>query len=73
MNIQLTVFWAVTLGGDVVEYQHFGGPCCLHLEDEVTHFTSSKALVSYHIIIWHHNPEDDLNVRVTVFNFMYHG
>jgi len=31
MKIQVTVFWAVTLSSDVVGYQHFRGPCCLHL------------------------------------------
>jgi hypothetical protein len=30
MKIQLVV-WVVTPHSDVAGYQHFGGPCCLHL------------------------------------------
>jgi hypothetical protein len=29
------VFWVLILCRDVVGYQHFGGPCCLHLQGEV--------------------------------------
>jgi len=28
--LQVKDFWVVTLCSDVVGYQHFGGPCCLH-------------------------------------------
>jgi len=31
MKIQIEVFWLVMLCSVVVGYQHFGGPCCLHL------------------------------------------
>jgi hypothetical protein len=43
------VFWVVTLCSVVVEYQHFGGPNCLHLQGEVRMEAawSSKMLVSY--------------------------
>jgi hypothetical protein len=30
----LTGVWVMTSYSDVVGYQHFGGPCCLHLQDE---------------------------------------
>jgi len=30
MKIQVVVFWVVPLGGDVVSYQCFRGPCCLN-------------------------------------------
>jgi hypothetical protein len=33
MKIQVVVFWAWAPCGDV-RYQHFEGPCCLHLQDE---------------------------------------
>jgi hypothetical protein len=36
VEIQVVVFWVMTLSGDVVGYQHFIGPCCLHLQGEVT-------------------------------------
>jgi len=29
--IKVDIFWVVTPCITVVEYQHFGGPCCLHL------------------------------------------
>jgi len=32
MNIQVAVFWIVTLCSDVAGYQHFIGPCCLHIQ-----------------------------------------
>jgi len=33
--IQVEVFWVVTPCSVVAGYQRFGGPCCLHLEDEM--------------------------------------
>jgi hypothetical protein len=35
MNIQVVVFWVVTPCSDVIGYQRFGGPCCLHRQGEV--------------------------------------
>jgi len=32
---QVKVFWVVTPYSIVVGYQHFRGPCCLHLQGEV--------------------------------------
>jgi hypothetical protein len=32
---QVEVFWIVTQHNVVVGYQHFRGPCCLHLEGKV--------------------------------------
>jgi hypothetical protein len=34
-TIQVEVFWVMTPCSDVVEYQCFGGTCCLHLQGEV--------------------------------------
>jgi len=34
MKIQVVVFWVVTPCS--VVYQHFGRPCCLHLQGEVS-------------------------------------
>jgi hypothetical protein len=45
MKIQIVVFRLMTPCSDVVEYQRFGGSCCLHLQGEVTytyaHFPST--------------------------------
>jgi len=32
IKFQVVVFYAMTLCGDVVGYQHFGGHYCLHLQ-----------------------------------------
>jgi len=32
---QVQVFWAVTPCSVVLGYQHFGGPCCLRLHEEL--------------------------------------
>jgi len=40
----------------MVGYQHFRGPCCLHLQSEAA--WASEMLVSNHDTTWHHNPED---------------
>jgi hypothetical protein len=42
MKIQIEAFWVVTPCDDVVGYQHFRGPRCLHLE----HYTASQPLRS---------------------------
>jgi len=34
MKIQVVVFWVMTPCSDVVAYQCFGGPCCLHVHPE---------------------------------------
>jgi flagellar motor switch protein FliM len=41
---------SVTLCSDVAGYQHFGGPCCFHLQGEVKMEAtiSSETLESYH-------------------------
>jgi hypothetical protein len=30
--IYVMFFWVITPCSDVIEYQCFGGPCCLHLQ-----------------------------------------
>jgi hypothetical protein len=35
-KIQVVVFGVVTPCSDVVGYQRFGGPCCVHLQGEVS-------------------------------------
>jgi len=34
-QIQVVIFWVVTPCNDVVGYQRFGGPCCLHLQNTI--------------------------------------
>jgi hypothetical protein len=66
-NIQVVVFWVLTPFSDVVGYQRFGRPCCLHLQGEVKMQAvwSSETLVPLHIITRRHNPEDhDFNYNV---------
>jgi hypothetical protein len=60
MKIQVIDIRVVMPYSDMVGYQHFGGPSCLHLQGEVKMEAagSSKSSISYHIIAWHHNPED---------------
>jgi len=56
----------MTLGSDVVKYQCFSGPCCLHLQGEVQmeEAKPSKMLVSYHTTTQCQNPEEyDLNLH----------
>jgi hypothetical protein len=36
VKIEVEVFWVVTPCSAVAGYQHFRGPCCLLLQDEVT-------------------------------------
>jgi hypothetical protein len=33
-KVKVEVFWVMTLCGDVVGYQFFGGQYCLHLQGE---------------------------------------
>jgi len=33
--LQVDAFWVVTSSSDVVGYQHYGGPCCFHVQNEV--------------------------------------
>jgi len=35
VKIQVEVFWIVTQHSVIIGYQHFRGPCCLHLQGEV--------------------------------------
>jgi hypothetical protein len=69
VKIEAKVFWVVTTCGVVVGYQHFRGPCCLHLQFTSLHFASlystlnveaaksSETLIPYFNTTWHHNPE----------------
>jgi hypothetical protein len=34
MKVQVLIFWVFTSYSDEVEYERFGGPCCLHLQGE---------------------------------------
>jgi len=34
VKIEVVVFWIVPFCSDIVGYQCFGGPCCLHLQGE---------------------------------------
>jgi hypothetical protein len=56
MMIQVVVFWVMTPCSDVVGYQRFGGPCCLHLQGEV-----SEAWIENHRIVmwWDTNVSED--------------
>jgi len=38
VNIQIKFFWVVTLCSVAVGYHCLGGPCCLHLQGQVTSF-----------------------------------
>jgi hypothetical protein len=71
--IQVVVSWDVTPYKDVVEYQHFGGPCCPHLQHEVKMEATwpFKMLVSFHIITQCYNPEDhNLNFVTDMINII---
>jgi hypothetical protein len=47
---QIIFFWLVTPCSDVVGYQYFGGPCCLHLQGAVTwtwNFNQVQGVLKY--------------------------
>jgi hypothetical protein len=68
VKIQVKVFWIGIPCSVVVEYQCFGGPCCLLLQGEVKMGTvlSSETLV-FNNITWYHSPED-LNFYLRLLN-----
>jgi len=51
IKIQVVVFWIMTPHSEVVGYQHFWGPCCLHI-----HFILKWR--QHGPQKWCHNPED---------------
>jgi hypothetical protein len=59
VKFEVEVFWYVASCSDMVRYQRFGGPCCLHLRGEVKRdATRSEMLAFYHNSARHLNPED---------------
>jgi hypothetical protein len=56
VKIHVKVFWVMTPCSDVVGYQHFRGPCCLHLNSLHPDDEDSKVLQNVGIL--QHNPED---------------
>jgi len=54
VRIYVHVFWVVMQCIVVVGYQRFGGPCCLHLQDEHTPLKSR----TYHNTTRRHNAEE---------------
>jgi hypothetical protein len=69
VKIRDEVFWVVTPYSVVVEYQCFGGPCCLPLHTTMTRETArySETLISFHNTVRRHNPEDlNLNIIQTL-------
>jgi hypothetical protein len=36
MELQAEVFWVLMPCSVAIGYKHFGGPCCFHLQGEVT-------------------------------------
>jgi hypothetical protein len=49
MEVQVMVFWVVTLCSDVAGYHVFRGSCCLQFNLKMEAAWSSKSLVSYYI------------------------
>jgi hypothetical protein len=63
LKIEVEVFRIVTPCSVAVGYDHFGGPCCLHVQNEAAR--SWERLVSYRNTKWCRNPEDlDLKIEV---------
>jgi len=50
MKIQVPLFWLVTPRGNMVGYQHFGGPCCPHLlaEDGDNKVFQDAGILAHH-------------------------
>jgi hypothetical protein len=62
LMFQVKVFWVVLLHSAVVGYQHFWGPCYLHLHHKNGgSIWSSKMSIFYHNTTWCHNPDLHLN------------
>jgi hypothetical protein len=58
LTVQFEVLWVVTSCSDVVRYERFGGPCCLHLQGELidcslVFFRSDKIIVSHISPVFH--------------------
>jgi hypothetical protein len=64
VKIQVEVFWVVTPCSVVVGYQHFGGPCCLHLQEERWHPTTTL-----HGVI----PQKDLDLTYQLLREIKYG
>jgi hypothetical protein len=73
VKTQVEDFWVVMLCGVVLRYQHFRGPCYLHLQDKVKMEAAwTSEMVSYHNTTQHHNLQDlDLNSYFTVALTLY--
>jgi hypothetical protein len=52
-KIQVKVFWVVMPCNVMVEYQHFGGPCCLLIQDkdEGSKFLLNVGILPHHYIM----------------------
>jgi hypothetical protein len=47
----VAVFWVVTPCSDVIRYERFGGPCCLHLQGEVwPHLSNSLRFSDFGLV-----------------------
>jgi hypothetical protein len=57
MKIWNIVFWVVMTYSVAIGYQHFGGPCCLHLQGEVFKMEAARSSRML-VMLLHHNPEE---------------